>query len=56
MYAGDVVCERRLYGSAEITEPYFAQFLQNPLENPAFRIQPIGVYQALLTGLWPRMN
>ena len=41
MLAGDVVCERRLYGSVATPEPYFARFLPNFLENPAFRIQPI---------------
>jgi hypothetical protein len=56
MFAGDVVCERRLYRSAAAPEPYFGQFLLNPFENPAGQITFAGGYHSLISSLSRQNN
>jgi hypothetical protein len=51
MYTGDLACERLFYGPAALPEPYLGQFLQNPFENPAMRIQHIEGYRMSINGL-----
>jgi hypothetical protein len=53
MFAGNVVCERRLYWSASLPEPYFGRDMRNHCENPALRIQPIGGECLSINVVWP---